>query len=55
MTCRGLERCTVSALAEAHRLINRPRAKMERITLLRWGSRKGYRLNMRMGGHNSKQ
>jgi hypothetical protein len=31
MTCRGLERCTVAALADAHRAIKRPKAKTERI------------------------
>jgi len=27
----GLERCTVAALAEAHKVINRPKAKKDRI------------------------
>jgi hypothetical protein len=30
----GLERCTVAASAEAHRLINRPKAETDRITVL---------------------
>src|SRR6266853_6855126 len=41
MICRGLEWCAVAALAELHRVINRPKAKMERIALLRWGIAQG--------------
>jgi hypothetical protein len=33
-TVGGLERCTVAASAEAHRVINRPKAKAERIAML---------------------
>src|SRR5258708_5187610 len=55
-TCRGLERCTVAALAEAHRVINRPRVKMERIALLRWGIAQGPSVDhVRTGGHSPKQ
>ena len=56
MTCRGLEWCAVATLAEAHRVINRPKAKMERIALLRWGIAQGLPVDhVRTGGHSPKQ
>src|ERR1700738_1803767 len=50
----GLGRCTVAALAEAHKVINRPRAKTDRIVLAPFNlpsepigsSRTGYQLIM---------
>lgn len=33
MICRGFARCTVTALAEAHTVINRPKTKRERTVL----------------------
>ena len=47
----GLERCTVAALADAHKVINKPNAKTDRIAVV---SSVRQADHVRTGGHGPK-